>query len=126
MKQHIFKEDLNVMYVPAETFPDDVFLAHQKLHAIVQNKENREFYGISIQDTNGKIQYKAAVSERFKGEGFSFELETCQLKKGSYNYITIADDKNDISVDGNAFKIFLLKSKFGKNAFSENAVMAQE
>ncbi len=125
MKQHIFKEDLNVMYVPAETFPDDVFVAHQKLHAIVQSKENREFYGISIQDTNGKIQYKAAVSENYRGEGVSFELKTYRLKKGSYNYITIPDDKNDSASEGNAFKIFLL-SKIDENASSENAIMAKQ
>lgn len=125
MKQHIFKEDLNVMYVPAETFPDDVFVAHQKLRAIIQCKENREFYGISIQDRNGRIQYKAAVSENFKGEGISFELETYRFKKGSYNYITIPDDKDDSFLEGNGFKIFLL-SKIDENAFGENAMMAKK
>lgn len=108
MKRYIFKEDLNLMYVAAQSFPDDILNAHQILYSLVKDRKNREYFGISFPDEFGKIQYKAAVTENFKEEGFSLGLKTYRLKKGTYNYITIPDYKNDILTIQNAFKILLL------------------
>lgn len=120
MNQLVFTKDVCLMYISAESFPDDVFLVHEKLNSIVKNKENREFFGFSFPDKNGKIHYKAAVTETFKQEGLQLGLKTYLLKKGNYNYITIPECKNNISEIENAFKIFLLKSSCDENGFNSD------
>ena len=115
MEQFLFKEDLKLMYVAAQSFPEDILGAHQRLHSIVKNKENRNYFGISFPDRTGKIQYKAAVTENFEGEGNLLGLKNYLLKKGYYNYITIPNYKNDIPAIENAFKILLLIENIDKN-----------
>ncbi|HET8803231.1 MAG TPA: hypothetical protein VFM72_01535, partial [Aequorivita sp.] len=102
MYQFIFKENKNLMYVPAKSFPNDILNAHQELHSLVLDKLNRDYFGISFPDKTGKIQYKAAVTENFVGEGELLGLKNYLLKKGIYNYITIPND--NIPAIDKAFK----------------------
>ncbi len=108
MYQFIFKESKSLMYVSAQSFPDDILKAHQELHSIVIEKTNRDYFGISFPDETGEIQYKAAVTENFEGEGVLLGLKNYLLRKGIYNYITIPNYKDDIPSIEKAFKILLL------------------
>ena len=118
MKMHILKEDLSLMFIAAQSFPGDIFNTHQKLLSLVTDKKNRQFFGISFFDKTQKIQYIAAVTENFKGEGMLLGLETFLLKKGDFNYINIPGNRNDFSE--NAFKILLFRQEMD---FSENIKM---
>lgn len=111
MYQFNFNENKRLMYVSAKSFPEDIFQAHQLLHSIVIEKENRDYYGISFPDKTGKIQYRAAVTENFKGESAILGLNNYLLKKGKYNYITIPQSKDEISEIEKAFKILLFNPK---------------
>ncbi|MDN3724236.1 hypothetical protein QRD02_07565 [Aequorivita sp. SDUM287046] len=108
MQQFNFKEGKNLMYVAARAFPDDIFLAHQELHSLVRVKTNREYFGIAFADKNGKIQYKAAVTEIFKGEAAVLGMETCLLKKGNYPSISIPSTNTDVSEAEKSFIILLI------------------
>ena len=103
MEQHIFKDDVGLMLIAAQSFPKDIFNAHEELLSWVTYKKEREFFGLSFPDKYGKIQYMAAATEYFEGEGMLLGLETFRLKKGNYHYITIPLYKNEISE--NIFKI---------------------
>lgn len=96
------------MYVSTKSFPNYILKAHQELHSVVLDKLNRDYFGISFLDKTGKIQYKAAVTENFEGQGESLGLKNYLLKKGIYNYITIPNYKDDIPAIEKAFKILLL------------------
>ena len=76
-------KDIKTLFITATSFPEGVLSAHQKLHSILPSAQNRTFYGISWPE-DGKIIYKAAAEELYKGEAEQLGLETFTIKKGEY------------------------------------------
>lgn len=101
-------EDLPVMCVTADSFPNGIESAHQQLHQMLDSsKEKRDFFGISHPDKNGKIIYKAAATEIESGEAARLGLETFTIKKGSFNSFFIKNFRDDIENIREAFEILL-------------------
>lgn len=100
-------EDIKVMCVAADSFPNGVESAHQQLHALFTDKEKRHFFGISWPDKNGKIIYKAAAEEIEAGEAENLGLETFTIKKGTFNSFFIKNYKEDVETIREAFEILL-------------------
>ncbi len=111
MKEIIFKEDLQIMYISAHSFPNDIFKVHQELHSSIVNKDGRYYFGISFADGTGKIQYNCAATEMFEGEGASLNIKTAFLKKGVYHFISFPDAKEKSAENSEEFKILILTSK---------------
>ena len=100
-------EDIKVMCVTANHFPEDAERAHIQLHAMLAEKSGRRFFGISWPAENGEIIYKAATDEMEPGEAERLGLETFTIRKGNFHCFFIKDFMQDITNIRSAFKILL-------------------
>ena len=106
METIAIKQDIKVVYLTSNSFPDGVLAAHQKLHSLIPFAKNRKYFGISRPE-NGVIVYRAAAEELAIGEAEQYQCETLILKKGSYVSLTVKDYKKDISSIDSAFRELL-------------------
>ncbi|MFL5728562.1 MAG: hypothetical protein ACJ75J_03650 [Cytophagaceae bacterium] len=101
------KEDMYLFCVTAQSFPNGIIEAFQKLESLDPSICERPFYGISFQNNNGEIIYKAAVAEIFRGEGKKYGCETFVIAQGTYLTITLLDFMKNLEAIPNAFKALL-------------------
>jgi len=106
METLLLDNDINVFYVTANSFPDGILAAHQKLHSLIQFSKNRKYLGISRPE-NGAIVYRAAAEELTAGEAEKLNCEKLVLKKGKYNYITVNNYLKDLPAIDRSFKELL-------------------
>ncbi|WP_316847466.1 transcriptional regulator [Pedobacter psychrodurus] len=117
MEEYILNEDIKVMYVTAESFPDGVLAAHQKLHTMFPADEKRRYFGISMPNEECTIIYKAAVEEIADGEAEKFGLETFRIKKGVFISALILDFMRDVSEVGKTFEKLLEHPNLDPNGY---------
>ena len=110
-------KDIRVFYVPASSFPEGVKEAFEKLHALVPFTSTRKFFGLSQMDSDGRIQYKAAVEEVTPGEGADLGCESLVLKNGRYLTLTIQNFMKDIPAIGRAFQELLQQPGIDLNGY---------
>ena len=96
MEKYSLKEDIKVFYVKAESFPEGITVAHEKLHSMLPSKEGRHFFGISYPDQNYQIIYRAAVKESYPGEAEKYGCDTFVIRKGEYISETIHGWQKDV------------------------------
>jgi len=106
-----------VLYIPAESFPEGIQPAFDKLEDRLFSKNNRALFGISWPDQQGKILYKAAAEEKYDGEGKIHELETFTIKKGTYISELIEDYKNKLPLIGTIFRQLLNHPELDTNSY---------
>jgi len=104
METYILKEDIKLLCVNADSFPQGVEAAFKKLHGLLSTMNGRKLYGISYPKENKEIIYKAAAEESFEGEGEKLKLETFVIKKGKYIGTRIVNYMDHIESVGNTFK----------------------
>lgn len=109
--------DIPTVFVEATSFPNGVLAAHQKLHALLDNKEKRHFYGISCPNTEGGIVYKAAATTLNADEAKQLNLDTFVLKKGTYSSVFIENYRTDIPSIGRTFQSLLADSRVDPNGY---------
>jgi len=107
MEAYILNEDIKVMCITAESFPNGVLAAHQKLHALFLLDKQRRYFGISRPNKKREIIYKAAVEEIGTGEAEKFGIETFTIKKGTFISELVPDFMKDISQIGKTFEKLL-------------------
>ncbi|WP_298224379.1 hypothetical protein [Flavobacterium sp.] len=108
MDHYSLSEDIKVMCITADHFPEGIEAAHQQLHAKFQEKEEyRRFFGISKPNEQGQIIYKAAAEELHKGETEALGLESFTIKKGHYNSFYLKDYAENPGCIAEAFEILL-------------------
>lgn len=107
MEAYILNEDIKVMCITAESFPNGVLAAHQKLHALFPLDKQRRYFGISRPNEKREIIYKAAVEEIGTGEAEKFGIETFTIKKGTFISELVPDFMIDISQIGKTFEKLL-------------------
>jgi len=107
MEKTTIEKDIPVFYVTANSFPDDVPNAYERLHSKISDATERRFFGISHPNEKGVIIYKAAAEELEPGEGAKYGCETFTIKKGEYISFYIKDHMKDSASIGNAFKQLL-------------------
>ncbi|MDB5012075.1 MAG: putative transcription activator [Daejeonella sp.] len=103
MDNYILKGDLTLFYLDVETFPEGIREAFDKLDTMVINKEGRYAYGISYKDDQGKIRYKAAVTQLYESENEKYGCKSLTLKAGNYITITILDWMKRLELIGQTF-----------------------
>jgi len=113
-EKYFIDKDITVLCVEAESFPDGVQSAHQKLHALFEGDE-RKFYGISWSDGKGGIIYKSAAEELHKGEAKKFKAESFIIRKGEYISTVLKDWYKDESLVGKTFQKLLADPRIDKN-----------
>jgi len=109
METYNLEHDIKVFCVTADSFPNGVQAAYDKLYAKA-GQEGRTIYGLSKPDNN-QIVYKAAATEKFDGEGEQLGLETFIIPKGEYVTETIYDWKNNMQKFGPTFMALLANSR---------------
>ena len=117
MEEYILNKDIKVMYITAQSFPDGVLAAHQKLHALFPMDEKRMYFGISRPNETREIIYKAAVEEIRTGEGEKLNLETFTIKKGPCISELITDFMKNISQIGKTFEKLLNQPNLDPNGY---------
>jgi hypothetical protein len=117
MEEYILNEDIKVMCVTAESFPEGVLAAHQKLHALFPTDKQRRYFGISRPNQKRVIIYKAAVEEITDGEAEKFGLEAFTIKKGTFISELIPDFMKDVSQVGKTFEKLLDHANLDPNGY---------
>lgn len=104
MKTYSFPEELRLCCVTADSFPQGVAMAFQRLHSSVPDPEGRRLFGLSWPDGKGGMLYKAAAEERYPGEAEKVGAEPYTLQKGEYVGVEVRNFMDDIPSIGKAFK----------------------
>lgn len=117
MEEYIINEDIKVVCAMAESFPNGVLAAHQKLHAWFPPNGKRRYFGISRPNENGVIIYKAAVEEITANEAEQFGLTRFTIKKGTYISELITDFMKDVSQVGKVFEKLLAEPDLDPNGY---------
>lgn len=115
METYHLDKAIKILCVPAESFPDGVLAAHQKLHAMIPFSTERKYLGISHGSEQGTIIYKAAAEVLNEAEIAQTGLETFILKKGDYISINIKNYREDIPAIGKAFQELLANPDIDPN-----------
>jgi hypothetical protein len=117
MEKYELAKDIIVMYVPAQSFPEAIPAAFEKLESKLPPTNDRTLFGISWPDKNGKIMYKAAAEEKYNGEGKNYNLDIFTITKGIYISKLIKDYKKDLSRIGDTFKQLLQHPELDANGY---------
>ena len=117
MEKYELVKDINVSYMPADSFRDGIKAAFEKLQSMVPSEDTRTVFGLSWPDKNGKIMYKAAFEERYPGEGNKYGLNSLVIKKGSYISELVNSFESDLSQIGLAFQRLLEHPDIDPNGF---------
>ena len=76
MKTLILEKDLNVFGIEVKTFPEGIGKAFDEL---IQKTGDcageRNYYGLSSMNNDGKMMYKAVAEEKYEGEAEKFNYE---------------------------------------------------
>ena len=118
------EKDIILLCVQAETFPDGIMDAYQKLHSVVQPGADRRSFGISRME-DGAIVYKAAVEENREGEAEEFGLEKVVIKGGSYISETIHDYMNNLPAIGTTFQTLITQPGIDPSGYCVEAYTSQ-
>lgn len=116
MEEYILNEDIEVMYITADSFPNGVLAAHQKLHALFPDGQ-RMYFGISRPNEKREIIYKAAVETLIDGEARIYSLENFTIKKGMFISELIPDFMEDVGEVGKTFERLLDYPKLDPNGY---------
>ena len=114
MENFKLKKDINLFCVKADSFPDGIKAAHQKLVSIAKRIGNRNYFGVSYL-YDDEILYMAAAEINSDKETIPPACETYTLKKGNYISIYISDFAKDPSQIGKAFKTLLAEPEIDEN-----------
>ena len=113
MEKFKLEKDVHLFCVKANSFPDGIKDAQEKLAAVTKSDGKRNHFGISYL-YDDKILYMAAA-EYVKGEEIPESCETYTLKKGNYISIYIAGFAKDVSQIEKAFKKLLADPGIDEN-----------
>jgi len=117
MEEYILNEEIEVMCITAESFPDGVLAAHQKLHALFPLDQQRRYFGLSRPNGKGGIIYKAAVEEINEGEAENAKLESFTIEKGKYISELIPDFMKDVGQIEKVFEKLLNHQNIDPNGY---------
>ncbi|MFL5810932.1 MAG: hypothetical protein ACJ749_15535 [Flavisolibacter sp.] len=89
MKLYQQKENVNIIGIEVNTFPKGVKETFGTLIRILGG--DRDFYGVSWMDENGRVRYYAMAGELFLNEGKRHNYELLTIEKGEYRTEAIHD-----------------------------------
>jgi hypothetical protein len=105
MENFKLEKDINLFCFKADSFPDGIPGAHEKMIAVTKDDAVRNYYGVSYWHDDG-ILYMAGA-ELHTGETIPPGCEIYALKKGNYISVFIPDFSKDLSLIEKAFKELL-------------------
>jgi hypothetical protein len=117
MDKYSINKNIEVVFLTAPTFPNDVPTTFEKLHSLIPDNPNRRYFGISHPDKTGKINYKAAA-EILPSDTFDQpELQKFSIEKGEFVTKYIVNHFKDSSSIGTAFQELLAHPLLDPNGY---------
>lgn len=107
MEELTLEYDIKVLCVEAESFPDGIAGAHEKLRSLVPLTKERRYFGISRPNESYKIVYKAGAEQLEDNEAENLNCETFVIESGNYIAVEVKDYRNEIQIIGETFQNFL-------------------
>lgn len=117
MERIQLENDIRVFCVTATSFPQGIEEAFKKLEQLLPAREGRTFFGLSRPGGRGAIIYKAAVQEKYNGEGEQYGCETITIQKGTYLTELITGWQQRIPAIGETFQQLLADPHLDMNSF---------
>lgn len=97
------EKNIKVYCITAESFPDGIKDAHEKIHSIIPFSISRRYFGISRPE-HGVIVYRAAAEKLEGDKENGFSCKSLTIEKGKYVSIAIHDYLKDIHLIARAFE----------------------
>ncbi len=89
MEQYIIETNIQVMFLVAPKFPDDIPNTYTKLEQAISDKTERRYFGFSQPNKEGVIQYKACAEMFNESEAQKYGLEKMTIKAGQFASVFI-------------------------------------
>lgn len=116
MERFFLDRDIPVFYVTANSFPEGITEAHERLDRLLPANDKRTFFGISRPEGNA-IVYRVAVEEVNAGEGGSLGCNTMTIQKGAYISMTVSDYIKHPHAIANAFQNLITQPTIDPNGY---------
>ncbi len=107
MKTIVVDKDITVFYIRAETFPDGIEAAFNKLNSLFPFSKERRIFGVSRPENMDGIVYRAAAEEMYEGEAEKLQCDRLILPKGKYIALEVHDFRKAMMSIDRAFKQLL-------------------
>ena len=117
MEKFQIDNDIEVICIKADSFPDGVKGAHGKLHRLIPFTPERKYFGISWAGEDGAIHYQAAVDILNPEEEKLPGTTPFTIRKGTYMSIRIKDYMSDLQSIGRAFNELLTLETTDPNGY---------
>ena len=117
IEEYHLEKNIDVVFLKASIFPDDVPATYEQLKALLKEQPNRRYFGISHPDQTGKIQYKAAA-EILPDDVFEeSDLGLFCIEKGRFIGQYIVNHFQDSNSIGACFQTLLKHPKLDSNGY---------
>lgn len=110
------EQDIKVFFIQANSFPEGVLEAFQKLHSLIEFPPQRRNFGISRPE-NGKIIYRVAAEELVEGDLQKHQLTEFIIPKGNYIGKEIKNFRDDLSSIKQTFDLLLANPNIDPNGY---------
>lgn len=96
MEPYTIARDIAVFYIKADSFPEGIKPAFEKLVSLIPDMQDRKLYGISRPEGGAGIVYRAAITAFTPDEGEKYGLESFVIKQGVYMSEIIQNYEQDV------------------------------
>lgn len=115
METYFLKDDIALLCMKANSFPDGITNAFDRLSQVIGGVEGRKLYGISFGSKNGETIYKAAAEQLDDREAAELKLETFLVKKGEYVGARVINYPDHMESIGKTFQKLLANPRLDPN-----------
>ncbi|GAA4455665.1 hypothetical protein [Rurimicrobium arvi] len=107
MEKVLLSENINVLCLPAQKFPDTIQDTHHQLREMMPMHPQRRFFGLSQSRPDGTIGYNAAAEQLDPTEADILGLHEYTIQEGRYYQITIHNFPEKMNEIADAFQEIL-------------------
>lgn len=109
--------NIDVVFLFAKKFPEDVPAAYEKLKSLLPANADRRYFGISFPDHTGQIQYKAAAEILDTDTNFNAALQKFTIEKGNFAAQYIVNHFKDSNCIGDCFQKLIKHPKIDPKGY---------
>ena len=117
MEKFTLPNDIEVVYIKAPHFHEDVLATYEKLNQAIPANPNRRYFGISLPDATGTIQYKAAAAILPSDHFSNSDLKQFTIEKGNFSAKYIVNHFQDSNAIPDTFQELLQHPDLDPNGY---------
>jgi predicted transcriptional regulator YdeE len=114
MENYLIKEDIKVFGIQVKTFPEGIGDVFGKLMNDITDGRERDYYGISYMQEDGKIYYFAAAAEKENGEAEKYNCERYTIEKGEYLISAVVNWRQQLNTINDVFHEMMQEKNIDK------------